>query len=620
MRAVGVYYTPTHVVDYIIEQTIAPLLLGRTPQDPPLKILEPACGQGVFLVRAYQYLLQWHRAFYLQHPYPSTDAALPLVQTVEGSWELSLTERWRILFDSIYGVELDPSAVAATLQALLAALLPTESRLDHPLPVLSECKRASWLQQLGERIKCGNAIIGLDLPGSTDSLQPSTTATGFDWVAEFPQIMAAGGFDVVLGNPPYVDAEQMSQSLPQWRAYCATRYQTAKGNWDLFCIFVEQALALCKPQGLTSLIVPNKLATAAYAAPARQLLAETNSLLSVRDYSRVPVFPVSVYPIVYVARKGQQRPERVRSEQMQVGQNGEITCALVQELDYQRFCQRTKGWPIGSTGQTLQQSHWLERLAQLPTLDTIAQVVGAATVAEAYALQSLIEEQPIQAEPIPEQPAVPRAYLPIVNSGTIDRYTFLWGQKPLRYLGKSYLHPVISPEQQFHLPAKRYAQSQRPKIIIAGLSRQLECAVDLVGGVLAAKSTVVLFSNLNLLFLLGLLNSQLLSFYYQTHFGGDRLQGGYLRIGPPQIRTLPLPPLDYHQPQTAAVQALIQSVEQRLALASWQQPVPRRPPNPEQASAVSLLEQAIDTQVYRLYQLSPEEIAAVAAEARYASS
>src|SRR5690606_40001898 len=84
--------------------------------------------------------------------------------------------------------------------------------------------------------------------------------------------------------------------------YCTKVYESASGNWDLFCVFVERAVSLCKPGGLSSLIVPNKLGSTKYAEGARRVLTD-HALASIRDYSDVPVFPVAVYPIIYVVKK-----------------------------------------------------------------------------------------------------------------------------------------------------------------------------------------------------------------------------------------------------------------------------------------------------------------------------
>jgi hypothetical protein len=126
------------------------------------------------------------------------------------------------------------------------------------------------------------------------------------------------------------------------------------------------------------------------------------------------------------------------------------------------------------------------------------------------------------------------------------------GGKHFRYLGDSYLHPIVPKSQKKNLSKKRKQQAEQPKIIIAGMTKFLECTVDLEGSILAGKSTSIIFSSLNLKYLLGLLNSKLMTSYYQSIFGGNKMQGGYLRIGPPQLRQLPIRTIDFDDPTDRA--------------------------------------------------------------------
>lgn len=525
--SIGVYYTPKPVVQFILAQTLAPLLAARS-HERPIRILEPACGEGAFLLGAYQLLLQWLG--------PAT-----------------LTERQRLLLDSIYGVDIDARAVEVTRRSLLRQMVATTEITPDVRTLVEETQRA-----LTRNIQCGNAVIERE----------------FGWAEQFPRILAAGGFDLVIGNPPYLGAEQMSDRFPNWRQDCTARYRTASGNWDLFCVFVERSIELCKTGGLTSFVVPNKLASASYATAVRRLLAVEHHLLMIRDYTQIPIFPVAVYPIVYVTRKTPPPPQfTVRYERVERLESGtEVVTA--EDLSDRLFRQPEQPWPIFTHAAV---TDLILRLQQtFPALGTIAQITGAATVAEAYQMQTLIQECSQETNG-----------LKLVNSGTIDRYRCLWGEKLCRYLGRTFRYPGVIEPQISQLPAKRLQQARQPKIIVAGLSRMLECMVDPEGTVLAGKSTSVITSSLNLLYLLAILNSQLLTAIYQSLFGGDRLQGGYLRMGPAQLRTLPIPVIAPDQPE---VQRLVMLAQQACL---WPQ--------------AGLLAQ-IDRLVYQLYGLTDREV------------
>ena len=192
-KAGGVYYTPTYIVDYIVQTTVGQLLEGKTPkQAAKLKILDPACGSGSFLIGAYEYLLKWHRDFYTKHD-PAKWAKGPkpvLVQVGPGNWKLTIAERKRILLDNIFGVDIDTQAVETTKLSLLLKVLEGETQQSLQ-PVLRLFHERA-LPDLGDNIKCGNSLIGPDfyqqqqMPLLDDEERYRINV--FDWHAEFPQV------------------------------------------------------------------------------------------------------------------------------------------------------------------------------------------------------------------------------------------------------------------------------------------------------------------------------------------------------------------------------------------------------------------------------------------------
>ena len=574
----GVYYTPTAIVDQMVRDTVGKRLAepgnGLT-EKLTLRILDPACGSGIFLLRAYHYLLDWYRDRYLA---AGSRNASHLVQRSDGTWRLTLTARQRILLNHIHGVDIDPQAVEITRLSLWLKLL--EEGAGHPLSAAIDWNR---------NIRCGNALIDSEAgcpPPSDGGAYPSNTP--FNWSFAFPNAMQSGGFDVVLSNPPYIDSETMAATLPTWRNYCKIHYRTATGNWDLFCIFIEKGLDLCKPGGLVSMIVPNKLASAHYAIQTRALLAVENQLQSISDYSSSGVFAVAVYPLVYVAAK--TPPSAIATVRYPAG-----------SLPYlPHFTQPETPWPLCPNLEALKLTTRLRQ--EFSNLANMAQVVGAASVADAYQIQSLIQEQPIP------QPGDLR----LVNSGTIDRYWLLWGIKSCRYLGSSYRHPIIPSNLRSQLSKRREEQASQPKIMVAGLTKHLECALDPMGTVLAGKSTSLVLAEKHLAFLLGVLNSKLMRFYVTQVFGGNSLQGGYLRIGPPQLRQLPIPAIS-SLPSThdCRYQQLVSLVKQMQSL-DHSEGVTVTADQPKMAA----LDAEIDPIVYALYGLSQTEIEVVEANNR----
>ena len=595
-KAGGVYYTPPPIVDYILDATLSPLLKDRSPQSVagrdstpdrhPLRVVDPSCGCGTFLLGAYDYLLRWYLDAY------TTDGAERwaggrsprLLRGPGGDWELTTAERQDILLRHIYGVDTDQRAVEVTKLSLLLEVLEGEPERARP--------------DLASNIRCGNALIEPDFFDHEPLLadyETRTPVSAFDWRREFSSVFAsAGGFDAVIGNPPYLDSEAMTQFIPEWRDYCASKYRAAVGNWDVFCVFIERALDLCRPGGYHSFIVPNKLGSASYARNIRAIIVGENHLSQIRDYASVSLFPASVYPMVYSVRK-QARDDTVPVlyERMAHGEAGKAGPVLTQSLDRRRYF-RADGSPWAIFADIAPASP-VERLSRsFPALSTVASVHGAASVAEAYELVPLI---------VDAEPAAP-GDLRVVNSGTIDRYVHLWGNKPMRYLRNSYVHPVVPQDAAGRLPPVRLRQARTPKIIVAGMTRVPECIADLPGALLPAKSTTIIESDADLCWLLGILNSRLMGFYFLSVYGGDRLHGGYLSIGPPQLRTLPVPEYD----QASHIhRALAERVRQLLAVRERRQ-VAATSAEPALATRqVHVLEEQIDQLVYRIYGLTDAE-------------
>jgi hypothetical protein len=578
----------------------SPLQLAGKSKGQPFRLLDMACGSGSFLLGAYQFLLDYCLKWYTENG-PKKFKQAVWKPNGNGAWGLTIGERKRILTTHIFGVDIDAQAVEVSKLTLLLKVL--EGETDESLGRQTQLRlfEERALPNLDQNIRCGNSLVGSD--GFTDRLivdeEELKKMNPFDWNAEFPAVFQAGGFDAVIGNPPYVDSEWMETYLKSTRNYCVSRYTAASGNWDLFCVFAEKALRLCRNRGAASLIVPNKLGSAEYAAGARRVLASENRLVGIRDYSTVRVFPVAVYPIVFHSIKEPPEPQghTVAYERMEMQETGAITIAGQRDLPYERFFSHPdQPWEVFGGAET---SALIEKMRTCPELQSVATVLGAATVSEAYEMQELISESG----------KTDHGTVRFVNSGTIDRYGNLWAHKKLRYLGKSYTRPVIADEKLERLPAKRRSQAAAKKIIVAGMTKRLECIADLEGNILAAKSTSIVLSTLDLSFLLGILNSQAVSYFYSMVFGGNRLQGGYLRIGPPQLRKIPIPLVDLADKLTKKRHdRLISLVGQIVALSTSLGETDSEKGRGILQRQINATDAEIDRTVYDLYGLTPQEI------------
>ncbi|MGA7385837.1 MAG: N-6 DNA methylase, partial [Methylocella sp.] len=260
-KAGGVYYTPTYIVDYIVRHTVGELVEDNTPAEvAKLRVLDPACGSGSFLIGAYQFLLDWHLAWYLRNE-PTKWAKgrrQALIQTGT-TWRLTIAERKRILIDNIYGVDIDPQAVEVTKLSLLLKVL--EGETDQTLQPLLFGLHERALPDLGDNIKCGNSLIGSDfyrqgeLPLLNEDERQRINVFDWDGKEGFPEIMNSGGFDAVIENPPYIFTRELLSNAE--RSYFSNSYSLSLEKHNTYFLFMEAQLRLLRRSGRGSYIVPN---------------------------------------------------------------------------------------------------------------------------------------------------------------------------------------------------------------------------------------------------------------------------------------------------------------------------------------------------------------------------
>ena len=296
-KAGGVFYTPEYIVEHIVENTVGELCEGKTPkQIEKIRILDPACGSGSFLLGAYTYLLNYHLDFYTgkKNPRQYKDQ---IYQRKDGQWFLTIKEKKRILLNNIFGVDIDSQAVEVTKLSLLLKVLEGEGR-----DVFEQQKKLFQdrvLPDLINNIKCGNSLIS---PIIFDSIQTRLFANGdiyrinaFDWNSEFKEIMAKGGFDAVIGNPPYIRIQVMNEWAPVEVEFYKKNYRSAsRGNYDIYVVFVEKGLELLNANGALGFILPHKFFNAKYGEPLRELLSKNDNLSNIVYFGDQQVFAGSI--------------------------------------------------------------------------------------------------------------------------------------------------------------------------------------------------------------------------------------------------------------------------------------------------------------------------------------
>ncbi len=296
-KAGGVYYTPSFVVRYIVQETLGSLLEGQTPETArTLRIVDPSCGSGSFLIVAYQYLLDWYLNRYVNdNPERHARGRPPrLYRARHGDWRLTSSERKRILISNIFGVDIDPQAVEVTKLALLLKVLEGESEetIGQNLSLFQE--RA--LPDLDRNIRCGNSLVGTDyyaqlgLPLADD--EERLRINCFDWEREFPEVFEGPqpGFDAVVGNPPYYSVDDTwGRKDPRLDYLKAVYPEIHRDKTDVLFYFLATAVRISR--GRIGFIVSRAFREAYKADKLRFFIGGNARVHHILDFRDFYVFP-----------------------------------------------------------------------------------------------------------------------------------------------------------------------------------------------------------------------------------------------------------------------------------------------------------------------------------------
>ncbi|MEJ7823767.1 MAG: N-6 DNA methylase, partial [Chitinophagaceae bacterium] len=286
-KAGGVYYTPQYIVEYIVKNTVGKLIENKAPKDiNKVKIVDPACGSGSFLIGAYQYLLQYHKDYYTNNGKPSKGSKdNPL--TPDGN--LTTAEKKRILLNNIFGVDLDANAVEVTKLSLLLKCMEgeTEASIATQLKLFHE----RVLPTLDDNIKSGNSLIEVDFYDSRIDFGEDRKIKPFNWKKAFPEVFKQGGFDCVIGNPPYLRMQGIQETQPFSVNYFKSHYQAAKtGNFDLYVLFDEKGFDLLNDKGFMGFIQPHKFFQADFGEGIRNFIIKEKALTEIVTFGSQQVF------------------------------------------------------------------------------------------------------------------------------------------------------------------------------------------------------------------------------------------------------------------------------------------------------------------------------------------
>ncbi len=333
----GVVPTPRYIVDAIVARTLTPALSNKNPADLVGFIAaDICCGSGIFLLAVYEFLIEHYLSWYLAND-RTAHIGTKIYEVGPGNWRLTFEEKRRILQSHIRGVDIDANAVEVAQFSLLLKLIENETREGLVDYVERSNQRA--LPDLGREIVSGNSLVSRpEWLSAFGTSMPETLIrkiNPFNWQTEFPTEFERGGFDVIVGNPPYIRIQNMKSYSPEEADFYqrpGSPYTTARqDNFDKYALFFERALTLLKPTGRLGFIVPHKFMTIHAGRSLRRLLAAGHFLESIVHFGVKQVFGrnVSNYTcIVVLDRRGSAnlQVENVGNlEAWRYGETGTVT-------------------------------------------------------------------------------------------------------------------------------------------------------------------------------------------------------------------------------------------------------------------------------------------------------
>jgi hypothetical protein len=599
-KAGGVYYTPSYIVDYIVKNTLGRLLDGDDPDNPKpiavskaadIKVLDPACGSGSFLIVAYQYLLDWHLRQYTVDPATGeledgkvtrhAGGKNPKVyQASGGIWRLTTAERKRILLNNIHGVDIDSQAVEVTKLSLLLKVLEGETQQKLQRDFIRERQRI--LPDLGSNIKCGNSLIGPDFYDNEQMLlldeETQYRINVFDWNDGFPGIMQRGGFDCVIGNPPYIPPELLSDAEKE---YFRSKHSELTRKYDTSVVFILSMLQLLNQSGLLSYISSITWQTGKNYAEVRKKLFTKYGLVSLVNLPFDIFSDAYVDTCVYVISKQRRSfyeiynySKKAKLSSLQETPMEAIETSLID----------TNGWRLALYANAEIILRKMKEIHGFTLGDITESTQGLAGNRFAPLAEKAFDGK-----------------LPFLIKGQAHRYSLK--MENVGYVDMSDKETL----RKFYLDA--------PKVLIRRvISRQDRLLATYHFPALVTKKDInpfVFESEQVAKYTLGILNSSLVSWVYMRT-SSIATKDDFRQTTLAELRDIPIRPIDFDNPDDVAMHDKMVSLVERMLELNKKKADEKNPNILKQLETqIAATDRQIDQLVYKLYDLTEEEIALV---------
>lgn len=491
-----------------------------------IKICDPAVGSGAFPVGIMNEIVKLRKLL------------TPFLKKENVKDRSAYRFKSNAIKNSIYGVDIDAGAVEIAKLRLWLSMVVDEERIDNiePLPNLEYkiVQGNSLINMPDGCLRNGDLEIEIEkltknyytitdkeekqrqkeiIDSKIQQLLASASEFAcykidFDFKLYFHEVWnEKGGFDLVIGNPPYVDSEEMVKNSPEYRKILSSIFITTKGNWDLYIPFFEQSFYCLNEKGILSFITPNKWLAIGYGKELRRFLK--HNIFKIGNCNAIKVFDAGNSPFIsFIAKNNQNTSFNIDSFDSEYFIKGMYTSSSIVK-NYEEW-----GLLLGNNIDLV-----TNILSKPFSLSDIIKVENPFTTSEAYTLLDILEnnfdfDKELQFK--------------FINTGTITKYGSLWGKKKTTYLKNHYEHPIVDKKLFNKNFPKRFNQAITPKIIIKGI-RYFDSFLDIEGLYIAGKSTLVLINpqkHFTLNCVLAIINSRLIFFYLKEAYGALGIDGG----------------------------------------------------------------------------------------------
>ncbi len=589
-KAGGVYYTPEYIVRYIVENTIGKLIEKKKPEDiAELRFADIACGSGSFLLGVFDFLIAYHVEWFSENKTRREKAVKDGLcrETVEGILQLTIQYKREILLNNIYGVDLDAQAVEVAQFSLYLKLLEEETTATKQQFLAGF--REQLLPSLGNNIVHGNSLIDYDImDGMLFDTRELKQLNPLNFQSTFPEVFKNGGFDAIVGNPPYGADLNKHQT-----EYLKRKYDSASYQLDTYPIFIEKSLKLLKQNGISGLIVPSAWVAAKYNSGLRKILKVESSINSIVIAPK-KVFKdatVETLIIVYERKLPDDKDFLVERWDLEEKVSYLFSTNFIDEINDYVFSIYSNPEKINLIRKVKSNSILLGEIGNAVWGVKIYQKGKGVPKQKGFESSEKIFHSKLKEK---------ETHKPLLGGGEIERYLISWKGAFVDY-GKWLAEPRSSDWFEGERIVIREVTNKGN--IQASITNENYVFSNSVDGVRMIENC--LYSPI---YILALLNSKVISFY-NSNTSANAFKNTFPKVLIKDLLNFPIPIIDFTKPdEKSAHDRMVEMVEKMLA---GKKSLAEARTDKDRAfyeRYCSSLDGQIDALVYELYGLSADEI------------